>query len=199
MIAYIEGRLLAADDDGCIVLTPGGVGYRVFLTAPGRAGLPAKGEELCLHCLTVVREDSLELFGFSNQDERETFEVLLAISKVGPRIGLAILSVFTPGDLRRVVAEDDPQALTIVPGVGKKSAQHIFLELKYKLKTADDGLAGAQTGAGSVQRDAVAGLTGLGYTEDEARPAVTAALDNEPELDVAEAIRAALKHLARSR
>jgi Holliday junction DNA helicase RuvA len=198
MIAYLEGRLLATTEHSCMLLTDGGVGYEVHLSGPMLSALPAKGEPVCMFTSTIVREDALELYGFESFDERETFEVLLTISKLGPKTSLAVLAVFSPEDLRRVVLGEDPDALTSVPGIGKKTAQHIFLELKYKLKV-DRGAAAAPAGPGqgSTFRDALAGLMNLGYAEAEARAALETIFADEPDLDVAGALRAALKAMAR--
>lgn len=200
MIAYLEGRLLDRGESSCVVLTAGGVGYEVHLTAQGVSRLPEKGAEVFFHTSTIVREDALDLYGFASADERNTFNVLLAISKLGPKTALATLSVFSPDDLRQVVAGDDPGVLTQVPGIGKKSAQHIFLELKYKLKSeVSDGLPGASQSAATAFRDALAGLLNLGYSEAEARPALEQVFQDEPDMDVAGALRLALKAMAKNR
>ena len=137
MIAYLEGRLAETWGNACLIVTEGGVGYEVALPAHTLAALPDRGEPLALYTSLAVREDALELFGFASFEERQTFEVLVSISKVGARTALAILSIFRPDDLRRLVLEDDVLALTRVSGIGKKTAQHVFLELKYKLKVED--------------------------------------------------------------
>ena len=200
MIAYLEGRVGQVFEHGCLVITAGGVGYEVGLPTHTLAALPAMGETVCLYTITVVREDALELYGFASWDERQTFLVLTSISKVGAKTATAILSVFRPDDLRRLVLDDDYALLTQVPGIGRKTAQHIFLELKYKL---DAGLAdmAALTGthAGGVFRDALTGLTNLGYDETEAGQALKEVLAAEPDLDVSAALRAALKTLGKKR
>ena len=163
-----------------------------------------------LNCLKSVyamvqtgsREDAQQLFGFATFEERQVFEVLLTISKVGARTALAILSLYRPDDLRRIVLEEDVDALTRVSGIGKKTAQHVFLELKYKLKVEDVPQAAvlAPNGRpGSVFRDVLDGLSNLGYSEDECAPVVKNILLQEPDLDVTGALRAALKALARGR
>lgn len=200
MIAYVEGRLAERMENACLVITQGGVGYEVFLAAPALSRLPGTGEVVCFFACTVVREDALELYGFETWDERTTFLVLTSISRVGPRTAMAILSVFRPDDLRRLVAEDDVLSLTRVSGIGKKTGQQIFLELKYKLKgEATLPPSGDTARPGSVLTDAVAGLVNLGYDEEEAVRTVKKALADEPDLDVGGALRAALKALARSR
>lgn len=200
MIAYLEGRLSDVSPTAAVVITEGGVGYEVFLPGHTLSRLPAKGAQVIWHICHIVREDAQELFGFESWDERQTFRVLTGISKVGARTALAMLSVYRPDDLRRLVVEDDLNALTRVPGIGKKTAQHILLELKYKLKTGD--AASFQTGSGqpaSVLRDVLDGLAGLGYSEDEAGPLVRSVLKDDPDLDVSEALRATLKALAKGR
>ncbi|GHU96120.1 Holliday junction ATP-dependent DNA helicase RuvA [Deltaproteobacteria bacterium] len=200
MIAYIEGRLVETWDQACLVVTQSGVGYEVALPSRTLAALPARGESVALYTSLAVREDALELFGFATFEERQAFEVLLTISKVGARTALAILSTFRPDDLRRLVLEEDVAALTRVSGIGKKSAQHIFLELQYKLKV--DNAAGAAlptvgTREASVFRDAVAGLVNLGYAEEECVPLVKKILHEEPDMDVAGVLRLALKRFGR--
>ena len=200
MIAYVEGRVAEVTENACVVVTQGGVGYEVFLASHTLSRLPGKGGEAHFFACTVVREDALELYGFESWDERETFLVLTSISRVGARTAMAILSVFRPDDLRRLVAEDDMVSLTRVSGIGKKTGQQIFLELKYKLKgDAPQAASLAQNlPGGGVLADTVAGLINLGYDKDEALQAVKKALAAEPDLDVAEALRATLKSLMRS-
>ena len=122
MIAYLEGRLNDVGPTAAVVITEGGVGYEVFLPGHTLSRLPARGEQVIWHICHIVREDAQELFGFESWDERQTFRVLTGISKVGARTALAMLSVYRPDDLRRLVVEDDLNALTRVPGIGKKTA-----------------------------------------------------------------------------
>lgn len=201
MIAYVEGRALEIMENACLVVTEGGVGYEVFLTGHDLARLPEKGGRVSFYCFTEVREDALELYGFGTRDERETFRILTSISRVGARTAMNILTVFRPDDLRSLIVEDDPLSLTRVSGIGKKTGQQIFLELKYKLKL--DGAAkpgaGAALSPGSALKDAVAGLMNLGYPEEDSITVVKKALSKEPDLDVASLLRAALKLLAKAR
>ena len=202
MIAYLEVLLAETWGTSCIVVTRGGVGYELDLPAHTMASLPGRGESVALYTSLVVREDAQQLFGFATFEERQVFEVLLTISKVGARTALAILSLYRPDDLRRIVLEEDVDALTRVSGIGKKTAQHVFLELKYKLKVEDVPQAAvlAPNGRpGSVFRDVLDGLSNLGYSEDECAPVVKNILLQEPDLDVTGALRAALKALARGR
>lgn len=198
MIGYIEGRVLARRDRWAIVLTPGGVGYELELPDPVSASLPAPGGQTCLYVHTVVREDALELFGFATLEDRETFRALLGITKLGPKTALAILSRYSTDDLHRIVALGDMDALVKVPGIGKKSAQRIFIELTYKLEgQLAPGAAAQPVGTlGGVMGDVVAGLTNLGYPEADAKRTAAAVLEAEPDLDVGGALRQALKRLA---
>ncbi len=202
MIAYVEGRVVETTENACIMVTPGGVGYEVFLAGHTLANLPGTGEAVHFFTSTVVREDALELYGFESWDERETFLVLTSITRVGARTAMSILTVFRPDDLRRLVLDEDVLSLTRVSGIGKKTAQQLFLELKYKLKL-DAGVPGAPVTsggkAGSVLADAVAGLVNLGYEESEALQTVKKVLAAEADLDVSGALRASLKVLAKSR
>ena len=203
MIAYVEGRLAQVWGNTALVVTQGGVGYAVGLPAHTLASLPGRGEAVAFYTSLAVREDAPELFGFASFEERQTFEVLGSISKVGARTALGILSIFRPDDLRRLVLEDDVLALTRVSGIGKKTAEHIFLELKYKLKVDDAPQAAALVGSGvrpgSVFRDVLDGLGNLGYSEDACAPMVKKILLEEPDLDVTGALRAALKTLAKGK
>lgn len=202
MIAYLEGRLDEVWGNACLVITNAGIGYEVSLPAHSLSALPPAGSQVAFYAFLCVREDAQELFGFASFEERQTFELLLSISKVGARTALAILSTFRPVDLRRLVQEDDVLALTQVTGIGKKTAQHIFLELKYKLKTDNSSQAvilATDGKPGSVFRDALAGLVNLGYSEGECAGLLRDLLHAEPDLDVAGALRAALKALAKGK
>lgn len=200
MIAFLHGTVTYCDDESCVLLTPGGVGYELTCPTPVLASL-RQGQEASLHVQTIVREDAIELFGFPDRDTRDCFALLISIARLGPKTAVNILSVFTPEDLHRVVLEQDASALTVVSGIGKKSAEHIFFELSYKLK-APAGRKGKTPGASPVlagksmvYRDALTGLTNLGYVEDEIRPHLDAVLKDEPDLDVSAALRAVLKRL----
>ncbi len=199
MIAYVEGRPTEVGVNAVVVVTESGVGYEIFVPGHTLSRLSGRDGRVALYTCMVMREDAQELFGFETWDERRTFQTLLSVSKVGARTALAVLSVYRPDGLRRLVLDGDPAPLTRVPGIGKKTAQHVFLELKDKLKLDDAPVAGASSIAGSVFRDALDGLIGLGYAEDEAAPVLRIVLRDDPELDVGGALRAALKNLAGGR
>lgn len=200
MIAYVQGRLHEIWDKSCLILTPGGVGYRLILPAHTHADLPATGSEAGFYTSMAVREDAIELFGFATFEERQTFEILRAINKIGARTALAVLSTYRPGELKRIIADENINALIRVPGIGKKTAQHVYLELKYKLS----GLESVQAGgggapAGGILADLVAALANLGYEEAECVDLGRDILKAEPDLDLGGAIRVALKRLAKGK
>ncbi len=200
MIAYIEGRFLEQTENSVIVLTEGGVGYEIFAPSHALARLPQKGEIVVFFTVHVVREDAAELFGFPTWDERQTFLVLTSINRVGARTALSILSTFNPDELRQIVADNNSLALTQVSGIGKKSAQQIFLDLQYKLQgSASAGLDLPASESNKVLIDTIAALVNLGYQEEEIRPIVKEVLNENADFDVTEAIRASLKKLAQNK
>ncbi|QKW35852.1 Holliday junction branch migration protein RuvA [Actinomadura sp. NAK00032] len=200
MIAFVSGRVAAAGPDGAVIDVHG-VGLSVQCTPATLAGLRV-GDPAHVPTSLVVREDSLTLFGFADDDERGVFELLQTASGIGPRLALAMLAVHTPDALRRAVAAEDVTALTKVPGIGKKGAQRIVLELK-------DRLGGPIGGAGDVRAPARAeawrdqvqmGLVNLGWSAkdaDAAVDAVAADLDGGETPPVAALLKAALKKLSK--
>ena len=197
MIGYITGKLAATWGNACVVLTQGGTGYRIFLPGHTFAQLPAQGSDVAFYTCMTVRENAIELFGFATSEERQTFDLLRGISKIGARTALAILTACRPSDLAQLVAEDNVGALTRIPGIGKKTAQHILLELKNRLPRAGSG-ASQLPAASGLYSDVLAALLNLGYGEEECAKTVQAIVDAEPDLDPGSAIRQALKKLARS-
>jgi Holliday junction DNA helicase RuvA len=161
MIGRVRGELVAAGVD-VVTVDVGGVGYDVAVTGRTFGELPGVGSEIVLHTHLHVREDQMALFGFATADDRDLFRLLMGVSGVGPKVGLAILATMTADDLRRVVATDDAAALTAVPGIGKRSAQKLLLELRPKLDVPDSDLQAS----GSLA-EVRAALDGLGYQADE--------------------------------
>lgn len=173
MIGSVSGTLVETYLDGALI-DVNGVGYRVLAPASVLARLPGAGEKVRLHTHLHVREDALTLFGFTTAEERDVFEVLIGVNGIGPKGGLAVLSVYTPAALRRAILGEDLDALTLIPGVGKKTASRMILELKEKLGAGDPDLAPV---AGSpAVREALgevrAALLQLGYSTTEAREAI---------------------------
>lgn len=180
-------------------MTDGGVGYRVYLPVHTLAALPAKGERLLLHTSLLVREDALDLYGFSTLEERQTFEILLGISKVGAKTAQAMLSVFRPDELKQMVLEERVDDLIRVPGIGKKSAQRIFLELKDKFKVLEGTGAKKSQALSGARQSVLDGLLGLGYAENEVYAVVQKIFAEQPELEVSEGLKAALKELGKGK
>jgi Holliday junction DNA helicase RuvA len=143
-----------------------------------------------------VRDDAMVLYGFPTRDERDTFEALIATTGVGPKLALAILSVHSPGVLRRALVDDDLDALTLVPGVGKRTAQRLLVELKARLEVPELEHADAASGATSSRAEVRAALSGLGYQADEVRDVLAQLPDGGPVEDL---LRDALKLLAVTR
>lgn len=199
MIAYIQGRLAHVSEAAIVVVTEGGVGYEVEITARSRQALPEVGSPVSFWTSLLVREDMLRLCGFETMEERRTFEILTSIPKVGPKLGLAILSVYRPQELRRIVLEADVTALTAVSGIGKRLGETVCRELAYrfKLEAGAELLAGQAGGTSSVYHSVLDGLKGLGYQESECGPVLQELLRSQPDLDVASALRAALQELGR--
>lgn len=199
MIASLRGRVLGVRLDS-VVVEVGGVGMLVQATPATLAALRV-GAEAELATSLVVREDSLTLFGFADADERDVFETLQTVSGVGPRLALAMLAVHTPEGLRRAVATEDLTALMKVPGIGRKGAQRIVLELTDRLgpPRQQDAVTAAPAGADGVGHEPVVdALVGLGWNTKQAEQAVAAvtAGDGGPR-DVAATLREALRHLGR--
>jgi holliday junction DNA helicase RuvA len=203
MIAHLNGVVAGVGLDGAVIEV-GGVGLRVQCTPDTLATLKP-GEPARMATSLVVREDSLTLFGFGSDDERNVFELLQTASGIGPRLALAMLAVHSPDALRRAVAAEDLKALTMVPGVGNKGAQRIILELKDRLGAPGDSAAGLGTkparGAAASWRDQVTtGLVNLGWSARDAEAAIAAVeADSGGQVpDVASGLRAALRKLSRA-
>ncbi|NAZ83904.1 Holliday junction branch migration protein RuvA [Kineococcus sp. R8] len=199
MIASVRGTVVSVRLDSAVVEV-GGVGMLVQATPATLASLRV-GEEAALATSLVVREDSLTLFGFADADEREVFEVVQTVSGVGPRLALAMLAVHRPDGLRAAVAGEDQTALMRVPGIGRKGAQRLILELGDRLGAPSGPLAAEVApppDPADVRRQQVVdALVGLGYPVKQAGDAVDAVLaDGAADADVAGALRAALRALS---
>lgn len=198
MIAYLRGELLEKSEKGCLLLTASGVGYELTVATGVAASLPAKGEEASLFVHAQTGEDGTRLFGFASGEERRVFRSLIEIPKLGPKTALSMLSCYSVTELASIAAREDAASLAQVPGIGKKSAQRMILELKYALAdfSAASSIPAAGAPGASVFRDALAALANLGYAESEAGAVLREALEAEPDLDVAQAIRTGLKKIA---
>jgi holliday junction DNA helicase RuvA len=202
MIAFVRGTVAAVSLDSAI-LEVGGVGLQVLCAPSTLAGLQV-GQPARLPTSMIVREESLTLFGFADDDEKGMFELLLTASGVGPKIAQAMLAVHSPDDLRRAVAREDLIALTKVPGIGRKGAQRIILELKDRIgpPQVDSHPTPGWPSAGppATWRDQVhAALMGLGWSAREADQAVDAVAPEAGDSpDMAALLRAALRTLSRT-
>ena len=199
MIAHLDGVVSVVSPEGAVI-DVGGVGLLVQCSPGTLAGLrPGERAKVCTSL--VVREDALTLYGFGSDDERNTFELLQTASGIGPRLALAMLATFSPDGLRQAVAASDVTALTAVPGIGRKGAQRIVLELAGRLGLPGDGAVVAPASNGQVAwRDQVrTGLVNLGWQPRDADAAIAAIEPDQAdgEVDVAGALRAALRVLGR--
>ncbi len=199
MIGSLRGVVLealpGAGGQGDLLVEVGGVGYRLTVTAATVAGAGV-GEPSFFHVHTHVREDAIVLYGFTTREERRCFEALIAAHGVGPALALAVLSVLSPVGLRQALAGGDLDALTTVPGVGRKTAARLLIELKPRFEPADEhvlGVADGQSHHAAVRSEVRAALAGLGYAPDEVREAIA---DLDPGANAEAQVRAALRSLA---
>ncbi|NKY32750.1 Holliday junction branch migration protein RuvA [Nocardia speluncae] len=198
MIASIRGEVVELALDH-VVLETAGVGYQLNATPATLAGL-GRGEEARLHTALIVREDSMTLYGFADTEARDLFGLLQTVSGVGPRLAMAVLAVLEPEILRKALAAGDIAALTRVPGIGKRGAERMVVELRDKVNLvpvpADSpGIAPASVRT-PVREQVVEALIGLGFPVKHAEPAVDAVLTEQPDADNSTALRAALGMLA---
>ena len=193
MIGSVRGTVLERSATGEVLVEVGGVGYRCLVPLGAMPGL-APSSQAFLFTHLHVREDAMTLYGFPTRDERDTFEILIGASGVGPKLGLAMLSVHPPSMLRRCVADDDVDSLCLVPGVGKRTAQKLMIELKNRLGVPDLDLVEVGSDAGPTARAEVrAALTELGYSPEEVRVALS---ELPADGSIGDLLRAALKRLA---
>jgi holliday junction DNA helicase RuvA len=199
MIAFVRGQVAAVTLSSA-VLEVGGVGLEL-MCAPGTLATLRVGQQAVLPTSMVVREDSLTLFGFADEDEKQTFELLQTASGVGPKLAQAMLAVLSTDDLRLAIAGDDVKSLTRVPGIGQKGAQRIILELRDRIGAPTGaGRTAAPATPGAQWRDQVhQGLVGLGWPARDAEKAVDAVAPQAGDVpDVASLLRAALRTLSKA-
>ena len=200
MISYIRGELVALEEDKVIV-DVGGVGYGIYMPGQAMGMLPQTGNEVKLHTYLNVKEDAMQLYGFLTRDDLEVFKLVIGVNGIGPKGGLSILSQLTPDDLRFAVMSKDVKAISSAPGIGKKTAEKLILELKDKLSIEDvlnhqverEGSASVSEGQG-LQSDAVQALVALGYGNTEALRAVKK-VEIEESTTVEDILKGALKFL----
>ncbi len=203
MIAFIEGKLRFKSPE-YVIVDVGGVGYQLYVSLNTFYELPEQGKTTSLNVYTHVREDSLELFGFFSMEEKKIFMKLVSINGIGPKLALNILSGITPGELEEAVYRGNVRRLRSVPGVGKKIAERMILELKDKLAAGKREKAGTRVPmpaeASGIEGDAISALLSLGYKPAEADRAVTLALSNMEkgsDISLQALLKSALKYLAK--
>ncbi|MBZ5567574.1 MAG: Holliday junction branch migration protein RuvA [Acidobacteriia bacterium] len=172
MIAHLRGKLIAKHPNQAIVET-GGVGYDVTISVPTFSELPAAGHEVALHIHTHVREDAIALFGFLRAEEKQLFEKLISVSGIGPKLAITILSGMPTLDMVSAIRSNDVARLTRIPGIGKKTAERMVLELRDKLEGF--GAAPPTLAATPAQEDVLSALVNLGYQRTAAERAVAMA------------------------
>lgn len=205
LIAYVNG-ILEYIEEGLCVVDVGGIGMNVFISGSTMDRMPGIGEPVKLYTYTNVKEDAFNLFGFLSRDELSLFKMLITVSGIGPKGGLSILSVMTPDDLRFAIMAGDSKSISAAPGIGKKTAERITLELRDKIKVSEDDMLGKSaavtiddlTGEASSARDeAVAALVALGYNSTDAMKAVRKVLkaDESAASDTEVLLKLALKEM----
>jgi Holliday junction DNA helicase RuvA len=194
MIAFLTGRVVGKTAS-YVLLDVAGVGYRLLMSTRSLSALPPAGDDVTVHTYLHVREDELTLYGFENEDERALFEKLIGVSGVGPKVALAILSSVAPDALRSAVAREDVGLLSSVPGIGKKTAQRLILELKDKLDVPDLG-SGAAAGSSLATAEARDAMLSMGFSPAEAAVVLR---DAAPSATTEELLKAALKALGGAR
>lgn len=201
MITYIRGELVAVEEDKAIV-DVNGVGYGIFMPGTAMNYLPPIGEEVKLHTYMNVREDAMQLFGFLTRDDLKVFKLVIGVSGIGPKGGLSILSKLSPDELRFAVMANDAKAISAAPGIGKKTAEKLIIELKDKLsiedvldKGTDDSAVSVSAGAANgAQAEAIQALVALGYSNTEAVKAVKKVQIDET-TSVEDILKAALRFM----
>lgn len=202
MIQFIRGELVSVEEDR-ILVDVGGVGYGIFMSGQAMGRLPQIGREVKIYTYLNVKEDAMQLFGFLTRDDLYVFKLLIGVNGIGPKGGQAILSVLSPDDLRFAVMANDVKAISAAPGIGKKTAEKLILELKDKL-SIEDALehavsSGPQTLSADnfheVSSEAIQALVALGYGNTDALKAVKK-VEITPEMSVNEVLKQALKFIA---
>ncbi|AWT53885.1 Holliday junction branch migration protein RuvA [Mycolicibacterium smegmatis] len=194
MIASVRGEVIDIALDHAVI-EAAGVGYKVMAT-PSTLATLRRGTEARLITAMIVREDSMTLYGFADGDARDLFLTLLGVSGVGPKIALATLAVYDPQALRQALADGDVTALTRVPGIGKRGAERMVLELRDKIGPVS-AVGGAAVGGHAIRGPVVEALVGLGFAAKQAEEATDKVLANDPEATTSSALRAALSMLGK--
>jgi Holliday junction DNA helicase RuvA len=200
VIAYLEGRLTRKSPTQVLVLV-GGVGYKLFIPVSTYYELPEEGEEVALHVHTHVREDVLALYGFSSATEERLFQRLIGVNGVGPALALKVMSGLEPKALVDAIRSSDLRRLGSIPGVGRKTAERLVVELREKMAElgavgADDSSKAPPGRIGSVGDDLLSALSNLGFPRPSAEKSVEAVLRDEPEISFEGALKKVLRKLS---
>lgn len=201
MISYIRGELISIEDDKVIV-DVNGVGFAIYMPAQSIGLLPETGEEVRLHTYMNVREDAIQLYGFLTKDDLKVFKLVIGVSGIGPKGGLSILSQMTPDDLRFAVMANDSKAIAKAPGIGKKTAEKLIIELKDKLSIEDvlnkavdnETITVTNQASNEIQAEAIQALVALGYGNSESTKAVKQVHMDE-DMTVEDVLKQALKNM----
>lgn len=198
MIAYLQGTLLEVGPDYAVVVA-GGVGYQVFLAKHTLIALPEAGAEIELKVHTVVREDNISLYGFRRGSEKDLFLKLIQVSNVGPKLALTIMSGLPVEDLAAAIRSEDLVRLTAIPGIGKKTAERLIVELKDKvlawLAKGSDGAISVHAAPATLSEEAISALVNLGYSRQEAQQALKS-IPGASDLPLEKLVREGLKALS---
>jgi Holliday junction DNA helicase RuvA len=194
MIAHLRGRLIAKHPNQAIVET-GGVGYDVTITVPTFSDLPAAGSEVALHVHTHVREDAIALFGFLRAEEKQLFEKLITVSGIGPKLAITILSGMATADMVGAIRSNDFARLTKIPGIGRKTAERMCVELRDKLDAF--GAPQPVVSVSPIEEDVISALANLGYQRGVAEKAVERAVHSAGRENFDAIFRAALGSLSK--
>jgi holliday junction DNA helicase RuvA len=193
MIAHLRGKLIARHPNQAIIETAG-VGYEVVISVPTFSDLPPLGSEVALHIHTHVREDQLALYGFLRAEEKQLFEKLLTVSGIGPKLAITILSGMPADDMVNAIRGNDVTRLTKIPGIGKKTAERMTLELRDKLPPVGEQASVAVASLSPVQDDVLSALVNLGYQRPAAEK-VLSSMDRNGSFDAV--FRAALAAMSK--
>ena len=199
MIRFIRGEYLYYESGAIVLETRGGIGFRIYVSDTSSLLTAREGDEIAVYTYMQVREDGMSLYGFADSEGLALFEQLITVKGIGPKAGLAIMSLGTPNQIKGVIAAGDAASIAMAQGVGKKTAERVILELKDKVSalpfegTEPEGIAPAAVPGSGERGEAVVALTTLGYTKKEAEAAVGSVLDEG--LSAEEYVRKSLKYL----
>lgn len=200
MYAYIKG-ILAQANPTAVIIEAGGIGYKIFIPISAMNQLPQVGETIILHLSFIVREQAQTLYGFPSMQERDFFESLMGVTGIGPKIALALIGHMPLGELQKAIAQQDIPTICRVPGIGKKGAERLIIEMRDKISNIEMGpqnyaVTNASDPRTQCVNDAMSALINLGYTNSTAQTAIKKSLKSLPEsIDVASLISLALKHV----